>query len=80
MSESKEQQELGKTLFRYFIRSLIAYQFSELLERVFLRLGLAESDEQLQQIVARFICPVINKGTSEHQSVRDKVGQLSYAE
>ena len=46
---------------------------AELLERVFLRMGAVETDEQLQQTVDKFLCPVINKLTSPFQSVRDKV-------
>ena len=45
----------------------------ELLERVFLRMGAVETDEQLQQTVDKFLCPVINKLVSPFQSVRDKV-------
>ncbi len=45
----------------------------ELLERVFLRLGVAESDEQLQQCLTRFLVPTILKSISPHQTVKDKV-------
>lgn len=46
---------------------------AELLERVFLRVGSAESDEQLQQVLSRFLTPTIAKLTSSHKSVQDKV-------
>ena len=49
------------------------FALAELLERVFLRLSMAESDEQLEQIVGRFLCPVIVKTSSPHRSVQDKV-------
>ena len=36
-------------------------------------MGAVETDEQLQQTVDKFLCPVINKLVSPFQSVRDKV-------
>jgi len=45
----------------------------ELLERVFLRLGAAESDDQLEKVLGRFLVPVILKITSEHKTVQNKV-------
>ena len=47
--------------------------YAELLERVFLRLGAAESDEQLEKTLGRFLGPVILKINSEHKPVRNKV-------
>lgn len=46
---------------------------AELLERVFLRLGAAESDDQLEKVLGRFLVPVILKITSEHKTVQNKV-------
>ena len=46
---------------------------TELLEQAFLLLGLAESDDQLEKIVKRFLCPVILKMSSDYLSVRNKV-------
>lgn len=47
--------------------------FIELLERVLLRLGCADTDEKLESCVARFLTPVILKITSPHDNVRNKV-------
>jgi len=44
-----------------------------LLERVFLRLGSAESDEQLETVLAKFITPVLLKLASQTDGVRKKV-------
>lgn len=42
---------------------------SVLLDRVFLRLGNADSDEQLESCLTRFLPPVILKLTSPHEQV-----------
>lgn len=46
------------------------------LERVFLRLGLAETDEQLQDIISKFLPPVLLKLSSVQEGVRKKVMEL----
>lgn len=46
---------------------------SELLERVLFRLGTADSDEQLESAVNKFLTPVLLKITSSNESVRCKV-------
>uniref|UniRef100_A0A182P7H4 TOG domain-containing protein n=1 Tax=Anopheles epiroticus TaxID=199890 RepID=A0A182P7H4_9DIPT len=46
----------------------------ELLERVLLRLGFADTDEQLQTTVTKFLTPVLIKITSPNENVRKKVG------
>ena len=51
----------------------VSHDILELLERVFLRLGSADSDEKLQATVQRFLVPTILKSPSKFQSVRDKV-------
>lgn len=43
------------------------------LERVFLRLGHAETDEQLQNIISKFLPPVLLKLSSTQEGVRKKV-------
>ncbi|XP_036334369.1 proteasome-associated protein ECM29 homolog [Rhagoletis pomonella] len=48
----------------------------ELLERVLLRLGCADSDDKLEAIVGRFLTPVILKITSPHDAVRTKVVEV----
>ena len=48
----------------------------QLLERVFLRLGCAETDEQLQEAVSKFLPPVLLKLTSQNEGVRKKVMEL----
>lgn len=42
------------------------------LERVFLRLGHAETDEQLQNIISKFLPPVLLKLSSTQEGVRKK--------
>uniref|UniRef100_A0A2K6TQP9 Proteasome adapter and scaffold protein ECM29 n=1 Tax=Saimiri boliviensis boliviensis TaxID=39432 RepID=A0A2K6TQP9_SAIBB len=46
------------------------------LERVFLRLGHAETDEQLQNIISKFLPPVLLKLSSTQEGVRKKVMEL----
>jgi len=48
----------------------------QLLERVFIRLGCAETDEQLQEAVSKFLPPVLLKLTSQNEGVRKKVMEL----
>lgn len=45
------------------------------LERVFLRLGHAETDEQLQDIISKFLPPVLLKLSSVQEGVRKKVSK-----
>ncbi|XP_068630379.1 proteasome-associated protein ECM29 homolog [Battus philenor] len=47
-----------------------------LLDRVFLRLGNADTDEQLESCLNRFLPPVILKLSSPHEQVRTKVMEL----
>lgn len=49
---------------------------SELLERVLLRLGCADTDEQLQHTVLKFLPPVLEKITSSQEAVRLKVMEV----
>ncbi|XP_060720500.1 proteasome adapter and scaffold protein ECM29 [Tachysurus vachellii] len=46
------------------------------LERVFLRLGHAETDEQLQDVISKFLPPVLLKLSSAQEGVRKKVMEL----
>ncbi|XP_057700353.1 proteasome adapter and scaffold protein ECM29 isoform X2 [Corythoichthys intestinalis] len=46
------------------------------LERVFLRLGHADTDEQLQDIISKFLPPVLLKLSSVQEGVRKKVMEL----
>ncbi|XP_052840253.1 LOW QUALITY PROTEIN: proteasome-associated protein ECM29 homolog [Drosophila gunungcola] len=48
----------------------------ELLERVLLRLGNADSDEKLEATVVKFLTPVILKMNSPHNAVRTKVVEV----
>ncbi|KAM4809917.1 proteasome adapter and scaffold protein ECM29 [Rhinophrynus dorsalis] len=50
--------------------------FEDQLERVFLRLGHAETDEQLQSIISKFLPPVLLKLSSSQEGVRKKVMEL----
>lgn len=47
--------------------------FVELLERVFLRVASAETDEQLEKTVGNFLSPLLLKVASPHQEVKNKV-------
>ncbi|XP_033121432.1 proteasome adapter and scaffold protein ECM29-like isoform X2 [Anneissia japonica] len=47
-----------------------------LLDRVFLRVGSATTDEELEKFVNRFLPPVLLKLASKHEGVRKKVIQL----
>ncbi|XP_032510836.2 proteasome adapter and scaffold protein ECM29 [Danaus plexippus] len=49
---------------------------SLLLDRVFLRLGNANTDEQLENCLNRFLPPVILKLSSPHEQIRTKVMEL----
>ncbi|XP_014680930.1 PREDICTED: proteasome-associated protein ECM29 homolog [Priapulus caudatus] len=53
-----------------------AVHFSVLLERVFLRVGSAETDEQLQNVICKFLPPVLLKLGSQQDGVRKKVMEL----
>ena len=46
-----------------------------LLERVFLRVGSAETDEQLQNVLTTFLPPLLLKVTSDCEEVRQKVSK-----
>lgn len=50
--------------------------FSVLLERVLLKLGLADTDEQLEQQLNKFLAPVLLKITSPSEDVRKKVMEI----
>lgn len=49
--------------------------FLELLERVFLRVASAETDDQLEKSVKTFLCPLLLKVASPHQEVKNKVNE-----
>ena len=51
--------------------------FSVLLERVFLRIGSAETDEQLETTLSKFLTPVLLKLSSQTDGVRKKVDFFS---
>lgn len=46
---------------------------SELLEKVLLRAGLADSDEKLEKVVSNFLTPVLLKIDSKEIQVKNKV-------
>ena len=48
------------------------------MERVFLRIGSAETDEQLEGVLGKFLAPVLLKLNSSEETVRKKVNILSY--
>ncbi|XP_075751339.1 proteasome adapter and scaffold protein ECM29 isoform X4 [Rhipicephalus microplus] len=47
-----------------------------LVERVFLRFVTAESDEQFESVLSKFLLPVLGKLSSPHESIRKKVMEL----
>ncbi|XP_061488079.1 proteasome adapter and scaffold protein ECM29 isoform X5 [Rhineura floridana] len=61
-----------------FWKKLVFYLLwaTDQLERVFLRLGHAETDEQLQNIISKFLPPVLLKLSSTQEGVRKKVMEL----
>lgn len=58
------------------IKTTFIVVHAELLERVFLRIGVAESDDQLQKCLFQFLTPTILKAASQHKSVQSKVLEL----
>lgn len=64
-----------KGLIEFFLKCIF-FCFQVLLERVFLRLGSAETDEQLQASVCKFLPPVLLKLSSTQEGVRLKVMEL----
>lgn len=54
----------------------MTFTISELLERVFLRLGCAETDDQLQAAITKFLLPVLEKIESNQEAVRMKVMEI----
>ncbi|TRY64723.1 hypothetical protein DNTS_030150 [Danionella cerebrum] len=59
-----------------FTSNMAAQDELNQLERVFLRLGHAETDEQLQDIISKFLPPVLLKLSSVQEGVRKKVMEL----
>lgn len=55
---------------------LFSFCIIDQLERVFLRLGHAETDEQLQNIISKFLPPVLLKLSSTQEGVRKKVSDM----
>ena len=47
-----------------------------LLERVFLRVAAAETDEKLEQVLGRFLAPVLLKLASPIEDVKKKAGRI----
>ena len=54
---------------------LLCYGFTELLERVFLRVASAETDDQLEKTVETFLSPLLLKVASPHPEVKNKVNK-----
>jgi Proteasome stabiliser len=70
--------DLSKALniFRSIAVHLIFSSIAALLERVFLRVGSADSDEQLESVIGKFLCPVLLKLSSDDETIRKKVMEL----
>lgn len=75
--ESTEANELGTCTYTASLYSYTCqpsnFFFTELLERVFLRVGVTESDSQLEQVLARFLPPVLLKTASDRPAIKTKV-------
>lgn len=52
------------------------FEFSELLEKVLLRAGFADSDEKFEKMLFTFLTPVLLKIDSENIQVKNKVSYL----
>lgn len=61
-----------------FVLALKCVFLTDQLERVFLRLGHAETDDQLQDIISKFLPPVLLKLSSVQEGVRKKVSRMLY--
>ena len=89
---SAEAQELGKRWFCLYITFLSLYYVPvsttflnnngtlDLLERIFLRLGNAETDQQLEESIGKFLVPILMKLENKYKSVQDKVRRSSVAQ
>ena len=56
--------------------NLLNIPFSELVERVFLKFVLADTDEKLENSFEKFLTPVLLKLGSKSEAVRNKVNYL----
>lgn len=63
----------------FFVLAVKCVFLTDQLERVFLRLGHAETDDQLQDIISKFLPPVLLKLSSVQEGVRKKVSRMFYA-
>ncbi len=65
----------GRTgqVFLQLFSEYIKFRFLVLLERAFLRIGSAESDDQFEALIDKLLGPIIFKVPSTHESVRKKV-------
>lgn len=52
---------------------LLSYCIPDLLERLFLRLGAAQTDDQLEKTVGTFLTPLLLKVSSNNENVKKKV-------
>ncbi|KAL1116553.1 hypothetical protein AAG570_005025 [Ranatra chinensis] len=67
---------LAVTILALVCRGLMKLWILLLLERVFLRVGSADTDEQLENAVSKFLPPVLLKLSSPNEAVRNKVMDL----
>ena len=51
----------------------VFFYILELLERVLLRFGCADTDEKLEAAIKKFLAPVLIKIETPHQAVKNKV-------
>jgi len=75
-SHEHHARSRGNAKYRMNMASTEAREL-ELLRKVELRIGLADTDQKLQNILGTYLPPVLLKLASEHASVRNKVGLTS---
>lgn len=82
---ASSQKDLGETFalllvdceMFYFDTVPLPFLIPDLLERVFIRFGVANTDEELEKAVCRFLCPVLLKLSTDFLDVRKKVMIIS---
>ena len=67
----------GSNIHSWCMTNRVNFVWTDQLERVFLRLGHAETDEQLQDVISKFLPPVLLKLSSVQEGVRKKVRRIA---
>lgn len=72
-TKKKKIEQICETAINLLVSKFRVVLFAELLERVLFRLGSADTDDQLEATVNKFLTPVLLKITSPTDVVRCKV-------